>query len=213
MASDPIIQQIWDKIPPVDQLALEDHHGVTSIDKLLSLKPQLVQSQLKGVGGDVQLVLKVICTFLESLDAPSSFTWEGFENFCEFVDNSGDNVLDEGDQPKKIQRKVEDVDPDGYNLTVEELKQMELSMENDPLNMTIRGFSARTLQFEADEYNKKKIVEDSSEKATVTFNGYVFSVKKCYKYRQPNGDIVTVGIRKFTKVSSIENVQFLLREY
>lgn len=201
MTADQAFQQILDKIPERDQTALFAQHGITDFNKLVAKKSDFQQRQLTGVCSDVQMVLEVVCTYLESLDSTSSFTWEGLENFCDYNDNSGNAVIEDmADQIMKKADKVEDADPDGYNLTTEERKQMEQSIKDDPLTMKIRGFSSRALQFEVDDYNNKKLVDDSSENTDVTFNGSVFYVKKCYHYQQPNGENVIVGIRKFTRV-------------
>lgn len=203
MASDPAFKEVLDKIPERDQTALLTQHGVTDFNKLLSKKTAFQQRQLAGVCPDVQMVLDVVCSYLESLDSTSysSFTWAGLENFCDYTDNSGNAVVEDmADKILKKANKVKDTDPDGYNLTAEERKQLEQNVEDDPLTMKIRGFSSRALQFEFDESDKKKLVEDCSEKTEVAFNGSVFYVKKCYHYQQANGDHVVVGIRKFTKV-------------
>ena len=199
MTSDPVFTDILDKIPERDQTALLIQLGIDDCNKLVAKKSDLQQRQLSSVCADVQLFLEVVCIYLESLDAYSSFTWAGLENFCDYTDNSGSAIVE--DMADRILRKVEKVensDPDG--LTAEERKQMEQSVEDDPLTMKIRGFSSRVLQFEFDESDKKKNMEDSSDKTEVAFNGSVFYVKKCYNYQQPNGGSVVVGIRKFTKV-------------
>jgi hypothetical protein len=127
---------------------------------------------MEGVSNDVQMVLNVVCLYLQSLDSLDSFTWESFENFCEFNDNSGDYELDLAEETKTKKSSDEDTDPQGLNLTAEERKQMEDQVENDPLTMKIRGFSPRLLMWETDEKNKK-IIEDASEKTEVAFNGTV----------------------------------------
>ena len=131
-----------------------------------------------------------------------TFTWEGLENYCDYNDNSGDYVFEalNEERKKRNENNNEDSDPDGFNLTSEERRQMEQNVEDDPLTMKIRGFSSRALQFEFDEATKLKVVQDASEKTTVAFNGSVFYVGKCYYFQQDNGEKVTVGIRKFTKV-------------
>lgn len=203
MTADQAFQSLLNEIPEKDQRTLLSQHGITDLPKLLDKKLQLQERKLDGVCSDVQMVLEVVCTYLESLDSASSFSWEGLENFCDYTDNSGDYILDTAEETrtKKADQSDEDTDPDGLNLTAEERKQMEQNIEDDPLTMKIRGFSARALQFEVDENNNKKLVNDCSEKTQVAFNGSVFYVKKCYYYQQENGEIVVVGIRKFTKVS------------
>jgi len=206
MSADQSFKQLLDNFPERDQAALSFQHGVTDFSKLLAKKSELQQRQLKDVCSDVQLILVAICNYVESLDSTSTFAWEGFENFCDFTDNSGDvNFEDLSDQIKKKVTNKESSDPDGCNLTAEERRQMEQDVEEDPLTMKIRGFSARSLQFEFDEYNKKKLAEDTSDKTEVAFNGNVYYVKKCYFFQQANGETVTVGIRKFTKVSGMNN--------
>ncbi|KAL3924399.1 MAG: hypothetical protein SGILL_001075 [Bacillariaceae sp.] len=144
------------------------------------------------------MVLCVVCLNLEKLDSVNDFTWEGLENFCEFTDNSGDHALDLAEEmTKKKAESGEESDPEGLNLTPEERKRMEEQVENDPLTMKIRGFSARSLQWETDE--KNKIVEEASEKMEVAFNGTVYYVNKCYHHQQPNGTNVILGISKFTR--------------
>jgi hypothetical protein len=201
MNADPAFKQLLEKIPERDHAALEKH-GIDDFSKLLDKKSQLQQRQLQDVCSDVQMVLEVVCNYVESLDSSTPFTWEGLENFCEFDDNSGDDIFEESaEQSTKKKTNTEQADPDGYNLTTEERKQMERTVEDDPLTMKIRGFSSRALQFEFDKYEKKKLVEDASEKTEVAFNGNVYYVKKCYTYQQPNGETVVVGICGFTKVS------------
>ena len=198
--TDKAFQEVLDKIPERDQGVLVRQHKVTSLSSLLDKRLQLEQRQLDNVCTDVQMVLEVVCKYAESLEESDPFTWEGFQNFCGYNDNSGDYQLD---LPEEIKKKKpdseEDSDPMGYNLTAEERKQMEDQMENDPLMIKIRGFSARSLQWEADE-KSKKLSEGTSDKKQVAFNGSVYYVNKCYHYQQPNGANVVVGIRKFTKV-------------
>jgi len=201
MNADPAFKQLLDKLPERDQSALLTQHRITSFVLLLTKKAELQQRQLAGVCSDVQMVLEVVCTYLESLDSLTSFTLEGLENFCDFDDKTGDYVIEDLTEQAKKKQKTEESDPDGYNLTIEERKQLEQSVEDDPLTMKIRGFSTRSLQFEFDENEKKQLVEDSSEKTEVAFNGNVYYVKKCYFFQQPNGESVIVGIRKFTRVS------------
>jgi DNA (cytosine-5)-methyltransferase 1 len=200
MSVDQAFKEVLDKIPEPDAAALIAH-GITDLNKLVDKKSLF--DQLEGICADVQMVLKVVCNYLESLDSTSSFTWEGFENFCEFNDTSGDAIVEDMADQNKKEINTADSDPDGFNLTAEERKQMEENVENDPLTMKIRGFSSRSLQFEVDDFNKKKLVDDSSGKTEVTFNGIVFCVKNCYHYQLPNGENVIVGIRKFTKVRSL----------
>jgi len=189
-------------IPKEDQIALCTQHGITDFSKLVAKKSEFQQRQLKDVCPEVQMVLEVVCNYVESLESTLNFTLEGYEKFCIVNDNLGEALMEDlSDQNKKRVNKTENNDPDGYNLTAEERKQMEQDLEEDPLMMKIRGFSPRVLQFEFDEYNKKKISEDSSEKTEVAFDGNVYYVKKCYFFQQPNGETVTVGIRKFTGVS------------
>lgn len=208
MNIDPTFKQILDEIPERDQEALVQQHSITNFAELIAKRDNLQQRQLKDVCSEVQMVLEVACVYVESLDPSASFTWEGFQNFCDYNDNSG--VLDDGDdlnddQTKNKKRQPEKYsDPEGYSLTAEERKQMDLNVENDPLTMKIRGFSPRSLHFESDEHNKKKIVEDSSEKSEVAFNGNVYFSRKCYFYQQPSsGEKVIVAIRKFTKVTTM----------
>jgi hypothetical protein len=202
MSVDKSLQEIMDNIPERDQQVLYQRHKITDLSKLVDVKSMLQQRALDGVCSDVQMVLEVLCTYLESLEDPSKFTWEGFESFCDFKDASGSEhvVIDLAEEVRKRKANAEDNDPDGYNLTAEERKQMEQLIENDPLTMKIRGFSARTLQFEMDMNDKKSLLEDTSEKTEVAFNGSVYYKDKCYYYQQPNGETVTVGIRKFTSV-------------
>ena len=201
MNADPAFEQILDKIPEKDQNSLKKQHGITNLNRLVEMKTQVEQRKLDNVCTDVQFALEVVCKYLDTLDDYSSFTWEGFENFCGFTDNSGDYVMDSVDDgAKKNKADPVDTDPDGYNLTAEERKQMEQNIEDDPLTMKIRGFSSRTLQFEDDKHEKKKLVEEASEKTQVAFNGRVYYVKRCYYHEQQNGETVTVGIMKFTKV-------------
>lgn len=200
MTTDEAFKEILQNIPERDQAVLERQHGITNFSQLMDKKPQLQQRQLEDVCSDVQMGLEVVCTFLETLDETSSFTWEGFENFCEYNDKTGDYDLPEETKSKNADVQ-ENADPLGYNLTAEERKQMEDQLENDPLTMKIRGFSARALLWEADEKNKK-LTEGTSEKTEVAFNGSVYYVNKCYYFQQENGSNVVVGIRKFTKVSS-----------
>mmetsp|Transcript_5872 Transcript_5872/g.10911 ORF Transcript_5872/g.10911 Transcript_5872/m.10911 type:complete len:217 (+) Transcript_5872:347-997(+) len=203
MTNDQTFKELMDKIPERDQATLLHRHGITDFAKLVDKKDLLQQRQLDDVCADVQMLLEVVCTYLESLDSPSTFTWEGWENFCDFNDNSGDYVFEDiVEERKKKKEAAEDADPDGYNLTAEERRQMEQNLEEDPLMMKIRGFSTRALQFEVDENNKKKLAEDTSEKTQVAFNGSVYYTKKCYYYQQGNGETVVVGIRKFTGVSN-----------
>lgn len=200
--TDSAFKRLWENIPESDQARLAEH-GITDMTKLVANKAQLQKRELENVGYPVQTFLEVVCTYVQSLDSLSSFTWEGFENHCGFVDNSGENVFfdDDGVQTQtKKKKKVEEADPDGYNLTTEERKQMEQAVEDDPLTLKIRGFSPRSLQFEFDERSKKKEILDGSDKTTVAFNGSVYYVKKCYHYHQSSGESVVVGIRKFTKV-------------
>jgi hypothetical protein len=194
-------QDIMGKLPERDQGVLLRQHGVTSLSKLMDKKLKFQQRQFEDICSDVQMVLEVVCTYLESLDDIGSFTWEGFENFCEYIDNSGDYQFEmKAEEVKKMAAdSKEDADPMGFNLTAEERKQMEDQVENDPLTMKIRGFSARSLQWEAEE-KAKNLEEDASEKLQVAFNGSVYYVNKCYHYQQDNGNKVVVGIRKFTKV-------------
>jgi hypothetical protein len=194
-------QDIMGKLPERDQGVLLRQHGVTSLSKLMDKKLKFQQRQFEDICSDVQMVLEVVCTYLESLDDIGSFTWEGFENFCEYIDNSGDYQFEmKAEEVKKMAAgSKEDADPMGFNLTAEERKQMEDQVENDPLTMKIRGFSARSLQWETEE-NAKNLEEDASEKFQVAFNGSVYYVNKCYHYQQGNGNKVVVGIRKFTKV-------------
>lgn len=207
MTSAPVFKELMDRIPERDQTALVTQHGIDDFNKLTAKKDVIHQRQLTGVCPDVQLFLEVVCTYLESLDTASfsSFTWTefeaGLENFCDYTDNSGAAIVEDfADKSLRKAEKVEDSDPNGYNLTAEERKQMEQNVEDDPLTMKIRGFSSRVLQFEFDETGKKNVLEDSSEKTEVAFNGSVFYVKRCYHFQQPNGGSVVVGIRKFTKV-------------
>ena len=200
MSTDPSFEQILERLPERDAAALTSQHGVKNIENLLSIQSQLQLQQVKDVSPAVQMALHVACEYLETLDSASSFTWEGFENFCDFNDNSGADVIGVEEETKRVV-STEESDPDGYNLTAEERRQLEQNVENDPLTMMIRGFSARSLQFEFDEQNNKKAAEDASEKTAVAFNGKVFYVGKCYYFHQPDGGKVIVGIRKFTRVS------------
>lgn len=209
---DRAFQEILDRIPERDQAALLQQHSVTTFSELLDKKSQLQQRLLKDVCSDVQMVLEVVCCYVETLDPTSSFTWEGFENFCDYNDKFGDGghddslVFAEEMITKKTASKSGDngdgADGGGLHLTAEERKQMEQHVQNDPLTLSIRGFSERTLQFEDDIHAKKKIVEEASEKTEVAFNGKVFYVNRCYHYQQENGGKVMVGIRKFTNVSA-----------
>ncbi|CAB9524005.1 Modification methylase [Seminavis robusta] len=199
-ADQQVFEDILDHIPERDQAALQQQNGITDLSKLVDKKGQLQQRQLDGVCSDVQMALHLVCTYLESLDAASTFTWEGLANFSGFVDDSGNYDLDLADETRKKKKQTtEDNDPDGYNLTAKERKQMEQRIGNDPLTMKVRGFSSRSLQFEMDNLDKKKLVEDASEKMQVAFNGSVFYVNKCYYYEQENGESVTVAILKFTR--------------
>eukprot|EP00977_Amphora_coffeiformis_P019711 scaffold7405_cov204-Amphora_coffeaeformis.AAC.9 len=207
MSDDHSFKKLLDRIPERDQTALFTQHGITDFSKLLAKKSELEQRQLTGVCADVQMALAVACIYAESLDPSAIFTWEGLENFCDFTDNSGDNTFEDlSDQIKAKVKAKESPDPDGYNLNAEERRQMEQDVEEDPLTLKIRGFSARTLQFEFDEYTKKKLTENTSVKTEVAFNGNVYYVKKCYYFQQPNGETVTVGILKFTRVRSLDVV-------
>lgn len=197
--ADKALEEIFQRIPERDQAALRQH-GITSLSMLLDKKSQFQQRGLKNVCADVQMVLDVVCTYMESLESITSFTWESFENFCEFVDNSGDKVLDFADEIRQMKKTAdEEADPEGYNLTNEERQQMDAAVDNDPLTMMVRGFSAPTLQFEMDENNKKQLVDDPSRKTEVAFNGFVYYVNRCYHYQQENGANVIVGIKAFTK--------------
>ena len=51
---------------------------------------------------------------------------------------------------------------------------MEDQMAEDPLNITIRGFSTQTLQFEFDTANKKKEINEAIDKTEVVFNGNIY---------------------------------------
>ena len=98
MSIDPALEAVFDKIPERDHNVLKEQHQITDLSKLVEKKYQLQQRQLKDVSADVQMVLDVLCSYLESLDQLSSFTWEGFENFCDFNDNSGDYVIDTAEE-------------------------------------------------------------------------------------------------------------------
>lgn len=199
--NDPVLLEIFTKIPERDQTALLTEHRITNMAELVAKKSQLQQRALQGVCAEVQLFLEHLSTYLEELDSPATtFTWEGFMNFCGYVDTSGGVDLEDSGEKKKANDKTpEKADPDGRDLTAEERKQLEQSVENDPLTMLIRGFSSPSLQFEFDVANKTKNVDEASEKVAVAFNGNVYYVNKCYNYQQPSGKTVTVGIRKFTK--------------
>jgi hypothetical protein len=205
MTADTILNAVFEQIPERDQSALLQKHGVTTIHKLMAMKNSLQQRALDGVCAEVQLVLQHFCTYLDSLDNTSTdFSWEGFENFCGYNDTSGITLAEDFSTNRNrndVSNDDADADPDGYNLTSEERKQMEDAIENDPLNIMIRGFSPRSLQFEFDEASKKKEVQEASDKTEVAFNGNVYYKNKCYTYQQPGGATVTVGIRKFTSVS------------
>lgn len=202
MTADKALKEIFNNIPERDQAVLLREHGITDFAKLVDKKSELQQRKLTDVCADVQMVLEVVCMYMETLDSDSIFTWEGFANFCDFNDSSGASVIDDLVEERRTKKNTqEDADPDGYNLTTEERNQMESYIEDDPLTMKIRGFSSRALQFDVDDYNKKKLVDDSSEKTEVAFNGTVYIANKCYQFQQPNGETVVVGIRKFTKVS------------
>jgi len=199
--NDPVLKEIFSKIPERDQTALLIDYRITTVAELLAKKSQLQQRALQGVCAEVQLFLEHISTYLEELDSPATtFSCESFHNFCGYVDTSGDYNIEYFDEKKKTSDKdPEKSDPDGFNLTAEERKQLEQSVEDDPLTMKIRGFSSRSLQFEFDEVDKKTI-DEVSDKKTVAFNGNVYYVNNCYHYQQqPSGQTVTVGIRSFTK--------------
>jgi hypothetical protein len=197
-----VLKQILEKIPESDQDILRKKHGIDCLDKLVGAKPSLEKCELQGVHNEVQVFLGVVCSYLESLDSPSYFAWEGFENFCGYNDFSGDDVLDLVEEVRvKKKESQEDSDPNGYNLTAEERKQLQQFVENDPLTLKISGFSPRSLQFEMENNKHKDIVEDLSSKTEVAFNGSVFYVKRCYNCILPNGESVVVGIHKFTRVS------------
>lgn len=176
MSSDKAFESLLSKLPERDQHALTHQHGITDFTMLLLKKTQLEGRELENISNDVQMVLCVVCLNLEKLDSVNDFTWEGLENFCEFTDNSGDHALDLAEEmTKKKAESGEESDPEGLNLTPEERKRMEEQVENDPLTMKIRGFSARSLQWETDE--KNKIVEEASEKMEVAFNGTVSQLR------------------------------------
>lgn len=195
-------KEILDRLPERDQNALLHKHKITGLPKLLEKKMEFQRRQADGICPDVQMVLEVVCMYLSDLSVVDDFTWEGLENFCEYNDTSGDYQLDLAAEEirKKKNDSAEDSDPDGLNLTAEERKQMQDQMENQPLMMMIRGFSQRTLQWETEE-KIKNAAADESDKLQVAFNGSVYYVQKCYQYQQPNGSVVVVGIRKFTRVS------------
>lgn len=194
-------QHILDELPDDDQDALQKQ-GISDFPGLVSKKEDLQHRRLNDVCPEVQLFLWTVCKYLERLDSETVFCLDGYKNFCEYNDSSG-NLLDcdvDGfgyEEGKKRKRHV-DNNSNGENLTAEERRQMEQSVENDPLTMKIRGFSVASLVFET--YDKKKMEENPGEKAQVEFNGIVYYTKKCYHFKQPNGTNVIVGIRQFTKV-------------
>ena len=201
-----MIMEIFGTIIPLpDQDALREIHHITTCDDLLKKKALMEEGKLEGVCADVQKDLVVLCAYMmESLESPSSFTWEGFANFCDYADASGDFVIEEDDEAPKTSTPQKDFDEDteGLNLTAEERKQLKDLVENDPLQMLVRGFSPKNMQFHFDNGNEKSknAEKDCSEKLFVEFNGKVYHARKCYRYKQSNGTMVTVGIRRFTKV-------------
>ena len=202
-----MIKEIFGNIiPQPDQDALRNIHQITTCDDLVKKKALMEQGKLEGVCADVQKDLVVLCAYMmESLESPSSFTWEGFANFCDYADASGDFVVDEDDEvaPKtSTPQKDFDEDAEGLNLTAEERKQLKDLVENDPLQMLVRGFSPKHMQFQFDNGNNKSknAEKEFSEKLFVDFNGKRYHVGKCYRFKQSNGTVVTVGIRRFTKV-------------
>lgn len=120
MTSDPLFKEIFDKIPERDQMALLKDHGVTGLKDLMTKKNALQQRQLEGVCPEVQLVLEHLCTYLETLDKVTSFSWQGFENFCGYVDASGESFAQDfikNKQDDEAKAKAEAAaDPDGFNL-------------------------------------------------------------------------------------------------
>ena len=197
-----VLNAIFEEIPDNDQAKLIQDHSVMSIHDLLKLKDSFNQRSIDGLRPEVQMFLYHICQYLDSLDDMfSDFAWVGFQNFCGFKDTSGVTLEEDlTTTARNTTENREDEDPEGLNLTAEERKQMEEQMEQNPLNITIRSFSAQSLQFEFDTANKKKEIDEATDKTEVVFNGNIYYKGKCYIFQQDNGAKVTVGIRKFTKV-------------
>ena len=197
-----VLNAIFEEIPDNDQAKLMQDHSVKSIYDFLKLKDSFSQRSIDGVRPEVQMFLYHICQYIDSLDNIfSDFSWVGFQNFCGFKDTSGVTLEEDlTTTARNTSENREDEDPEGLNLTAEERKRMEDQMAENPLNITIRSFSPQSLQFEFETTNKKKEIDEATDKTEVVFNGDVYYKGKCYTFQQDSGAKVTVGIRKFTKV-------------
>ena len=201
-----LLEILENYLPAQDNTALTGEHGIKDFSTLLAKKEQLQNNVLANVCNEAQDILAALCDYINTLDETAAFSIEGFEHFCDpncvCDDDDGPEYNGESVQQAKKKAAAVGADPEGYNLTIEERNQISQAMEDDPLTIKIRGFSSASLQFEFDEVKKRK--EDESEKTSVAFNGNVYFVKKCYTYKQPkSGETVVVGIRKFTRVSTL----------